>query len=169
MPFWTPEDTRDRVRVSLRESFPVMFGAEWEHARDMFYATFRDQHLDHVAPDAWAAEAAGGRRRLAAGRGFQQGRCLPAAEVAHLGWGAHFGPVVGAGDAAADKPDPAPIHLALQQLGQTAEPSVWYMGDTALDMQAARAAGVTAVLIGDAGHDGGIEHAAPDIHFPICP
>ena len=44
--------------------------------------------------------------------------------------------------------------------------SVWYLGDTALDMQAARAAGVTAVLIGDAEHDLGIAHAAPDIHFP---
>jgi phosphoglycolate phosphatase len=32
-------------------------------------------------------------------------------------------------------------------------------------MQAARAAGVTAVLIGDAAHDGGIVHAAPDLHF----
>jgi phosphoglycolate phosphatase len=41
---------------------------------------------------------------------------------------------------------------------------VWYIGDTALDMQAARAAGVTAVLIGDAMHDGGVDRAAPDIH-----
>ena len=40
------------------------------------------------------------------------------------------------------------------------------MGDTALDMQAARAAGVTAVLIGNAEHDGGVERAAPHIHFP---
>jgi phosphoglycolate phosphatase len=39
------------------------------------------------------------------------------------------------------------------------------MGDTALDMQAARVAGVTAVLIGNAGHDGGIERAAPHLHF----
>ena len=38
----------------------------------------------------------------------------------------------------------------------------------ALDMQTARAAGVTAVLIGDAGHDLGIAHAAPDIHFPTA-
>jgi len=42
---------------------------------------------------------------------------------------------------------------------------VWYLGDTALDMQAARAAGVTAVLVGDAAHDGGVDHAAPDLHF----
>jgi phosphoglycolate phosphatase len=27
---------------------------------------------------------------------------------------------------------------------------------------------VTAVLIGDAQHDGGVEHAAPDIHFPTA-
>jgi phosphoglycolate phosphatase len=88
------------------------------------------------------------------------------AEVAHLGWTAHFRVVVGAGDAIADKPDPAPIHLALQQIGRGADASVWYLGDTALDMQTARAAGVTAVLIGNAEHDLGIAHAAPDIHFP---
>jgi phosphoglycolate phosphatase len=74
--------------------------------------------------------------------------------------------VVGAGDAVADKPDPAPIHHALRMLGRRAERSVWYLGDTALDMQAARAAGVTAVLIGDASHDGGIAQAAPHLHFP---
>jgi phosphoglycolate phosphatase len=33
-------------------------------------------------------------------------------------------------------------------------------------MQAARAAGVTAVLIGDASHDLGVDRAAPDLHFP---
>jgi phosphoglycolate phosphatase len=74
--------------------------------------------------------------------------------------------VIGAGDAAADKPDPAPILLALDRLGKAAERSVWYLGDTALDMHAARAAGVTAVLIGDASHDGGIDRAHPDLHFP---
>ena len=50
MPLWTVADTRERVRVSLRDSFPVMFGAEWERARDIFYATLEAQHLHHVAP-----------------------------------------------------------------------------------------------------------------------
>jgi phosphoglycolate phosphatase len=85
--------------------------------------------------------------------------------VTHLSWDRFFGSVIGAGDAAIDKPNPAPLHLALQQLRRAADATVWYIGDTALDMQAARAAGVTAVLIGDAQHDGGVEHAAPDIHF----
>jgi phosphoglycolate phosphatase len=164
-PVWTTEDTRNRVRVSLRESFPVMFGDRWKHARDIFYASLKHQHLDHVTPMPGMADA------LEVGTPWPQGVVSNKAgdflrrEVTHLCWSRYFGSVVGAGDAAADKPDPAPLHLALAQLGRTADPSVWYMGDTALDMQAARAAGVTAVLIGNADHDGGVERAAPDIHF----
>ena len=166
MPHWTAADTRARVRVSLAESFPAMFGNRWHEARDIFYATLTEQHLAHVRPMPGAAEA------LVAGAAWPQGvvsnktgRFLRA-EVGHLGWAGHFRTVIGAGDATADKPNPAPIHLALQQLGATAGPTVWYLGDTALDMQAARAAGVTAVLIGDAAHDLGVDHAAPDVHFP---
>jgi phosphoglycolate phosphatase len=163
---WTVDDTRNRVRVSLRESFPVMFGDEWERARDIFYDTLTHQHLNHVSPMPGAPET------LEAGHAWPQGVVSNKAgeflrrEVIHLGWSQFFGSVVGAGDATADKPDPAPIHLALSQLGRTADRRVWYMGDTALDMRAARAAGVTAVLIGNADHDGGVERAAPHIHFP---
>jgi phosphoglycolate phosphatase len=163
-PLWTIEDTRNRVRVSLKESFPLMFGEAWQQARDIFYDRFHADHLEHVAPMPGAAEAL-----LAAAlwpRGVvsnKAGRFLRD-EVTHLGWATHFGAVVGAGDAAADKPDPAPIHMALEQLGRAADRTVWYLGDTALDMVAARAAGVTAVLVGDASHDGGVELACPDLH-----
>jgi phosphoglycolate phosphatase len=163
-PRWTVGETKNRVRVSLKESFPKMFGGEWESARDIFYDTFRSDHLANVTPMPGAAEA------LLAGAPWpcgvvsnKAGKYLRA-EVLHLGWSAHFGSVVGAGDAAADKPSPEPIFLALGQLGFPASPDIWYLGDTALDMQAARAAGVTAVLVGDAAHDGGVELASPDLH-----
>jgi phosphoglycolate phosphatase len=143
-----------------------MFGDRWTEARDIFYAALADHHLEHVRPMPGAVEA------LAAGGAWPQGVVsnktgkFLRAEVAHLGWGQCFGAVVGAGDAAADKPDPAPIVLALDRMGRGADASVWYLGDTALDMDAARAAGVTAVLVGDASHDGGIDRARPDLHFP---
>lgn len=164
-PLWTVDDTRNRVRVSLRESFPVMFGDRWQHARDVFYDTLTHQHLNHVTAMPGVPDI------LQAGAAWPQGVVSNKAgaflrrEVIHLGWGGFFGAVVGAGDASIDKPDPAPLHLALSQLGRTAEPTVWYMGDTALDMQAAKAAGVTSVLIGNADHDGGVERAAPHLHF----
>lgn len=164
-PLWTAQDTRNRVRVSLRESFPAMFGDQWERARDIFYDTLTHQHLDHVVPMPGVSEL------LLAGTPWPQGVVSNKAgaflrrEVVHLGWSGYFGPVVGAGDASADKPDPAPLLLALSQMGRSASAEIWYMGDTALDMQAARAAGLTAVLVGDAAHDGGVERARPDIHF----
>jgi phosphoglycolate phosphatase len=165
MPFWSEAEAKARVRVALRESFPLMFGDSWERARDTFYAAFAKYHLENIRPMPGAADV------LAAGAARPQGivsnKSGPylRAEVVRLGWQAHFRAIVGAGDASMDKPDPAPIHLALEQLGHKASPSVWYLGDTALDMQTARAAGVTAVLIGDAGHDGGVAQAAPHLHF----
>ncbi len=165
MPFWSEAETKARVRVALRESFPVMFGDRWEHARDTFYAAFAKYHLENVRPMPGAAEAlAAGASRPQGIVSNKSGRYLRA-EVVRLGWQAHFRAIIGAGDAPMDKPDPAPIHLALEQLGHKASPSVWYLGDTALDMQTARAAGVTAVLIGDAGHDGGVAQARPHLHF----
>ena len=164
-PLWTIQETKNRVRVSLRESFPPMFGDDWERARDIFYAAFQEKHLSYVQP------MSGIEGVLEAGAAWTQGvvsnkaGAFLRAEVTHLGWDRHFGTVIGAGDAVADKPSPAPIFLALDRLGRTADRSVWYLGDTALDMAAARAAGVTAVLVGDAAHDGGVEHAAPDLHF----
>ena len=90
-------------------------------------------------------------------------------EVAHLGWTARFDAIIGAGDATADKPHPAPIWHALARIGVMPGRHVWYVGDTGSDMQAAHRAGCTAVLVGDASHDGGLKAleqsgAAPHLH-----
>jgi phosphoglycolate phosphatase len=168
MPEWSVAETRERVRGSLRDVYPGMFGSEWGRARDIFYAALKQGHLDHVRPMPGAASL------LEAGRGAPQAvvsnKAGPflRAEVKHLGWADHFRSVLGAGDAARDKPDPAPLLEALSVCGRKPGKPVWYIGDTALDMQAARNAGVTAVLVGDAAHDGGIGRAAPDLHFPDC-
>ena len=165
LPPWSIDDTKNRVRVSLRDSFPVMFGDRWETARNIFYSSLAEQHLDHVIPMPGMPEVLVVGARWPQAVVSNKAGAFLRREVAHLGWSQYFAAVVGAGDAIADKPDPAPIHLALSQMGASANQLIWYMGDTALDMQAARAAGVTAVLIGDAGHDGGVERAAPHIHF----
>ncbi|MFC7475006.1 HAD family hydrolase [Dankookia sp. GCM10030260] len=167
LPEWTLEEVRGRVRRSLRETFPEMFGAAWEQARDTFYAEVRARHLAVLTPMPGAAAAIA----AVAAAGLPQGvisnkqGALLRAEAAHLGWDGCFGCLVGAGDAVADKPDPAPFRMALAALGLPAGPEVWYVGDTALDMQAARGAGCTAILLGDAAHDGGIAKALPDRAF----
>ena len=55
-----------------------------------------------------------------------------------------FEMVVGGDETARHKPDPAPLLLALERLGASAEDAV-YVGDSPFDMQAARAAGLYAI------------------------
>jgi phosphoglycolate phosphatase len=166
LPEWDRAQVLANVRKSLRESFPLLFGDEWERARDIFYAEVKACHLAVVAPmpGAAAAIAAAGRVGPQGVVSNKQGPLLRA-EAAHLGWAGHFGALVGAGDAARDKPDPAPLVMALEAMGVRPGPDVWYVGDTALDMEAARRAGFRAVLLGDAAHDGGVAAAAPDMCF----
>jgi phosphoglycolate phosphatase len=166
MPEWDRDTVLARVRGSLRDTFPGMFGAEWERARDVFYAAVRSCHLDVLSPlpgaaTALVAAAALGPQAVISNK---QGPLLRA-EAAHLGWAAQFAALVGAGDAARDKPDPAPFRMALAACGVPAGAVVWYVGDTAMDMQAARAAGCVAVLVGGAAHDGGVMNARPDLAF----
>jgi len=170
-PAWTLDEVRARVRRSLRESFPSLFGRGWEEAKDVFYEALERSHLAHVTPLPGALATLDHAARAGiplAVVSNKTGRFLRR-EAEALGWTGRFAALVGAGDAAADKPDPAPMRLALAALGREAgpgvvHPGIWYVGDTALDMLAARNAGLTGVLVGDAAHDGGPEASGHDWH-----
>jgi len=49
-PLWSLQETKERVRLSLRESFPVHFGDRWEEARRIYLDVFRAIHLDRLSP-----------------------------------------------------------------------------------------------------------------------
>ena len=164
-PAWTREQVLANVRKSLRDSFPEHFGQEWERARDIFYEAVRATHLQVIRPLPATLCMLDALAHLPLGVVSNKQGPLLRTEAAHLGWAARFGAIIGAGDAAADKPSGAPLHLALTQMGLSAGPHSWYVGDTAVDMQAERAAGCVAVLLGDAAHDGGIAACAPDMVF----
>ncbi len=170
LPPWTVEQGRQRIRGSMRDSFPPLFGDSWEQAVAAFAPAMRRVHLAHLAELAGTAEMLDVARPWPLGVVSNKAGDFLRREVEHLGWQRRFLAVVGAGDAAADKPHPEPIWHALATIGVQPGPSVWYVGDTALDMQAARAAGCTAVLLGDAAHDGGLalmqgSGSPPGLHF----
>jgi len=149
-PLWTIEETRERVRLSLREAFPLIFGDRWEEARDIYINRFQAIHLERLSPlpdrEAMLRELAAHGHYLAIVSN-KTGAVLRS-EVAHLGWSPMFGAIIGAGDAHTDKPHHAPVELALQPSGIAPGPDVWFVGDTAIDMQCARASGCVPVLLG---------------------
>jgi phosphoglycolate phosphatase len=150
-PLWTIEQTRERVRLSLRESFPRIFGERWEEAQKIYLDRFRAIHLERLTPLPGRAdmlrELAGAGHYLAVVSN-KTGAVLRS-EADHLGWSPLFGAIVGAGDAHTDKPHCAPVDLALHPSGIAPGADVWFVGDTAVDMECALAAGCIPVLLGE--------------------
>lgn len=146
---WSLEQVRAEARRSLRTSFPEIFGNRWEEARDLFYRQFAANHLQflkvHPGAGAFLAKAAGAGLYL--GVVSNKTGAFLREEAAHLGWSGYFGAIVGAMDAAEDKPAPAPVNLALQGSGVAPGPAVWFVGDGRVDMECARRASCAAVLL----------------------
>ena len=47
---WTLTETKQRVRKSMRDSFPALFGDEWEAAGEVFYERYAAIHIDKIKP-----------------------------------------------------------------------------------------------------------------------
>ncbi|HJU18546.1 MAG TPA: HAD family hydrolase [Stellaceae bacterium] len=167
LPSWSLAETRSRVRLSLRESFPRHFGARWEEARQIYLDAFAAIHLDRLAPLPGSAALLEGLRGLGVFLGVVSNKtgALLRREAERLGWAPYFGSIVGAGDATADKPAAAPALFALAASGIAAGDAVWLVGDTAVDMQCAINAGCRPVLLGRALPDEEFAAAPPGLAF----
>jgi phosphoglycolate phosphatase-like HAD superfamily hydrolase len=69
-------------------------------------------------------------------------------EVQAIGWSQYFHTVVGAMDAARDKPYPDPALLALAELDILPSKHIWFVGDSMADISCACSAGLTAIGFG---------------------
>jgi phosphoglycolate phosphatase len=168
---WSLAQTKARVRLSLRDAFPAIFGERWSEERTLYLDTFTATHLERITPMAGAAalldelQASGHYLAVASNK---TGRVLRR-EAAHFGWTGFFARLVGAGDASADKPAAAPIELALADSGIAPGSAVWYVGDTALDMECAANAGCSGVLLGALDQaDPGFLEFPPSLQFVDC-
>jgi phosphoglycolate phosphatase len=167
---WTLAETKERVRLSLREAFPALFGDRWQEARRLYLDTFTSIHLQRLTAIADAETLIESLSEDGYYLGVVSNKTGPVLrrEAEHLGWSRYFRRLVGAGDAPADKPDPAPVRVALEGSGLMPS-AAWFVGDTALDMECAVQSGCVPVLLG--AHDAvGAELAksSPLLHFSDC-
>jgi phosphoglycolate phosphatase len=169
-PLWSLKETKQRVRLSLRESFPMHFGERWEEARRLYLDSFSQIHLEQLTELPGRSELL----QQLNGEGIFLGivsnktGILLRRETQRLGWSAFFGSVVGAGDAKVDKPDAAPVALALEPSGITAGETVWLVGDTAVDMECAQNSGCVPVLLGVGVAEEEFVRYAPRFTFSDC-
>ncbi|MFO1119409.1 MAG: HAD family hydrolase [Rhodospirillales bacterium] len=146
---WTLEETRQRVRGSMRDSYPALFGARWREAGEVFYRRFAERHMLTLRP----LPGADAMLRAMAERGVYLAVCSNKKgdylrqEADHLGWSGHFGRIIGAFDAPRDKPAADPVLMALDGSGIAPGGDVWFAGDADIDLQCAVNAGCVPVLM----------------------
>ncbi len=162
---WTLQQTKDRCHESARDAFPKLFPDDWQSAMDDFYKYVRAQHVSETVLLPFARDLIESLSSLNISLGVvsNKTRDILVEEIEHLGFSEHFGVIVGSGDAVRDKPDAAPLLLALNKLNVLPSADVWMIGDTPADWAAAKAAGVRAIGVGAIDMPAG--DSAPDVMF----
>lgn len=150
VPLWSFDQTRQRVKKSMRDSFPEIFGDNWEKAGALYQGYYRASHLSKLEALPRAEEVI----RRVKERGIysvvvsnKKGPNLRQ-EVSHMGWDVLFDKVVGADDAARDKPHPDPVQMAFDASGLAPGGHAWFIGDSEIDIECAMNTGCTAILYG---------------------
>lgn len=146
---WSDDEARRRAGPSARDIFLKLFNDRWHEADKIYYDTYErlikgEMRLhDDIEEVLKALHARGVYLAVVSNK---RGSLLRV-EVGHAGFEKYFGRIVGAGDASVDKPDPAPVIMALEGSGILPGPDVWFIGDSHVDMICARNSGCTPVLI----------------------
>ena len=168
-PPWSLAETKARVRLSLRESFPLHFGARWEEASDIYLDRFRAIHLERLSavagPRRVAAAGSPARASFSASSATRPALCCAARPSTSAGR------AISARSSAPATPWPtsptrAPVRLALAPSGIAAGEAVWFVGDTGVDMECAGNSGCVPVLLGGEPASEELRVCAPRLRLP---
>ena len=168
---WTLAEVKARTRLSLIEAFPPLFGDRWQEARQHYFDRFHAIHLERIRPLTGVPDMLDGLASLGVPLAIVSNKtgATLRQEAAHFGWTARFAAIVGAGDASADKPAPAPVFMALEDMAISPGADVWYVGDTETDMQCAANAGCHGILLHtDPAAIPGFDQFPPALRFEGC-
>lgn len=167
-PLWTFEMTKRRVRKSMRDSFPEIFGDHWQKAGEIYQSAYRSSHLSALQPLPGAEDLLkeikdSGTYCVVVSN--KKGTNLRK-EAAQLGWDHYFSRLVGSDDAAKDKPFGEPVHLAFEGSPHRPGQDVWFIGDSDIDLECAKNVGCQAILYGPTPKEHG---EFTDTHFMKMP
>lgn len=149
LPVRTIEQIKNNAYKSLRESFPSIFGNNWQEAATFFYQAINEFGIDQLEtlPGSFELLHFINTANIPMGIVSNKLNTFLQKEISHLQWDYFFKVVVGSGDASKDKPNPEPIQLALQHMQKKADLNIWYVGDMEGDWECAKASNCQPIAI----------------------
>jgi phosphoglycolate phosphatase len=127
-----------------------LYGDHMEEAKTHFEAYVFANHLKGLSPTVGAQALLEQLHAMGIPCGVVTNKkgSFVVKEISNFGWERFFVSVVGAAEAQADKPSPAPLWLAVKRAGIVEDMgNIWFVGDTENDLACARDAGAVSILI----------------------
>lgn len=149
---WGLEKVRNTVYKSLRESFPPIFGDDWEKAGEIYKKSYRANHLNKIQFLPGSLNLINKLEELGILQFVVSNKVgiTLRKEVKALGVENKFFSMVGSLDASADKPSIAPVELALMgSVIDLKKDVVWFVGDTIADVSCAYNCGCYPLVFSD--------------------
>lgn len=152
---WGLEKVRNEVHKSMRDSFPAIFGDDWQKAGEIYKNSYRSINLDKMRFLPKSLELINfleQKNILQFVVSNKIGATLRL-EAEKLGVARKFFALIGSNDAIADKPSREPVELAL--LGSDLDPKkdeIWFIGDSLADIECAYNTGCRPILYGHSSH-----------------
>lgn len=148
---WTLEETKRRLGISMRNSFPMIFGDKADYAMQVYR-----KHYDEASARLYPLfdgvltllEYIKANNIYTAVVSNKTG-CILRREAKELNMEKYFDKIIGATDAVRDKPHPEPIYMALSDSGIIPGDHVWFVGDSIVDMECAVNSGCYPVFFGN--------------------
>lgn len=149
-PEWTMNEYRQQMYRSSLDLYRDIYKERSDEALECLYTFYAKNHIKELSVIEGAYNFLDSLHQ----NGFVMGLVSNKkhqylqSEVEHLGWNKFFAVIIGAGHAEKDKPDPAPLLMALRSTNNDAcKEKVWYIGDTRTDIETAHKAGCASVLV----------------------
>jgi len=151
--------------LSLRDYFPGFFNEKAGLAEKTFYEYVEKNHLSVLTPTPGASDLL----RFLAEQPYplfiisnKKGELLRK-EVDYLSWTGYFKRVIGSGDCLEDKPAALPVEIILGSSCLKPSKDIWFVGDSAVDMECAGKSGCSALFV----HPGREQESLINMEFPV--
>jgi phosphoglycolate phosphatase len=137
---WSFEKVKRDINKSMRESFPEIFGKDWQKAGKMYQKSYHENNLTNLQMLPDSLNLLKKISNLGITMFVVSNKLGPTLrqESEHLGIKNMFFSLTGAHDAKEDKPSKYPVELTLE--GSDIDPKkdlVWFIGDSYVDVECA--------------------------------
>jgi len=164
---WSREEVLHWLSRSMRVSFKDIFGDKASSAASYFYQEYKNKHLKNIT----LAEGASYTLEILLDLGVylavvsSKRGDLVREEAGILDVNSYFKKIIGSADAAEDKPEIAPMKLAIENANFNLDNNVWYVGDCGIDVVCARKSSCYSIILGSSPAYVGETVHNPDMYF----